>query len=486
MSSGNVDALLDLDANDQIGALHRGMVSPTELTAAAIARAEAINPKLNAIIHPRFDKAANEAAALSAGPITTPLHGVPIVVKDLEAAIAGEPHHMGSRALKNAGYIAPTDSNIARRLRRAGAVVIGRTNTPEFGSTITTEPLAYGAAHNPWNLEHSTGGSSGGSAASVAARIVAVGHANDGGGSIRIPASECGLVGLKPSRGRISKGPDAGESWMGATIDGVVTRSVRDTALMLDILSGYETGDPYTAPPFARPLMEELGRPVGFLRIGILDHPLMDGGVDDPETRESMARTRALLESLGHIVEEAHPVAMGDPDFPDTFTGIVAVATDAGLADVERIIGRPVGEDDIEMDNLFMREIGKSISGSQYVSMVNWMHAWSRRMLDWWTPVDGSQGYDLLVTPTLAGPPPKLGWLTGPEAGLRLRSILQYTAQFNVTGQPAISLPLHWSADGLPIGVQFVAAANREDVLVRIASQLEAAAPWRDKVPPIA
>lgn len=486
MSSENVDALLDLDANDQIGALHRGMVSPAELTAAAIARAEAINPKLNAIIHPRFDKAANEAAALSAGPVTTPLHGVPVVVKDLEAAIAGEPHHMGSRALKNAGYIAPTDSNIARRLRRAGAVVIGRTNTPEFGSTITTEPLAYGAAHNPWNLEHSTGGSSGGSAASVAARIVAIGHANDGGGSIRIPASECGLVGLKPSRGRISKGPDTGESWMGATIDGVVTRSVRDTALMLDILAGYETGDPYTAPPFSRPLMEELGRPVGFLRIGILDRPLMDGGVDHPETRESMKRTRALLESLGHIVEEAHPVAMGDPDFPDTFTGIVAVATDAGLADVERIIGRPVGEDDIEMDNLFMREIGKSISGSQYVSMVNWMHAWSRRMLDWWMPADGSQGYDLLVTPTLAGPPPKLGWLTGPEAGLRLRSILQYTAQFNVTGQPAISLPLHWSVDGLPMGVQFVAAANREDVLVRIASQLEAAAPWRDKMPPIA
>lgn len=486
MNERNVDSLLDLDANDQIGALHRGMVSPAELTAAAIARAEAINPKLNAIIHPRFDKALAEADALSKGPVTTPLHGVPIVVKDLEAAIAGEPHHMGSRALKNAGFTAPVDSNIARRLRRAGAIVIGRTNTPEFGSTITTEPLAYGAAHNPWNLEHSTGGSSGGSAASVASRIVAVGHANDGGGSIRIPASECGLVGLKPSRGRISKGPEAGESWMGATIDGVVTRSVRDTALMLDILSGYESGDPYTAPPFVRPLSEEVGRPVGFLRIGVLDHPLMDGGVDHPETRESIARTRALLESLGHIVEDAHPAAMGDPDFADTFTGIVAVATDVGLTQIEQLLGRPMGEDDIEADNLFMREIGKSIGATQYVTMVNWMHAWSRRMLDWWTPVDGSQGYDLLVCPTLAGPPPKLGWLTGPEAGIRLRSILQYTAQFNVTGQPAISLPLHWSTSGLPMGVQFVGAANREDVLVRIASQLEAATPWRDKVPPIA
>ena len=486
MNERNVDSLLDLDANDQIGALHRGMVSPSELTAAAIARAEAVNPKINAIIHPRFEKAVAEADALSRGPITTPLHGVPVVVKDLEAAIAGEPHHMGSRALKNAGFVAPVDSNIAKRLRRAGAIVIGRTNTPEFGSTITTEPLAYGPAHNPWNLNHSTGGSSGGSAASVASRIVAIGHANDGGGSIRIPASECGLVGLKPSRGRISKGPETGESWMGATIDGVVTRSVRDTALMLDILSGYETGDPYTAPPFSRPLLEEVGRPVGFLRIGILDHPLMDGGVDHPETRESIARTRALLESLGHIVEEAHPAAMGDPDFADTFTGIVAVATDVGLTQIEQLLGRTVGEDDIEGDNLFMREIGKSISATQYITMVNWMHAWSRRMLDWWTPADGSQGYDLLVCPTLAGPPPELGWLTGPEAGLRLRMILQYTAQFNVTGQPAVSLPLHWSASGLPMGVQFVAAANREDLLVRVAAQVEAAAPWRDRMPPLA
>jgi amidase len=199
-----------------------------------------------------------------------------------------------------------------------------------------------------------------------------------------------------------------------------------------------------------------------------------------------MVRTRALLESLGHIVEDAHPAAMGDPDFADTFTGIVAVATDVGLVQIEQLLGRPMGEDDIEGDNLFMREIGRSISATQYINMVNWMHAWSRRMLDWWTPTDGSQGYDLLVTPTLAGPPPELGWLTGPEAGIRLRSILQYTAQFNVTGQPAISLPLHWSSTGLPMGVQFVAAANREDVLVRIASQLEAAAPWRDKVPPIA
>jgi amidase len=485
MNAPNADALLDLDAHDQVGALHRKMVSPAELTAAAIARAEKINPTINAIIHPRYERATQEAAVLSQGPITTPLHGVPVVVKDLEAPIAGEPHHMGSRVLKNVGFSSPHDSFIVRRLKQAGAVIIGRTNTPEFGSTVTTEPLAYGASRNPWNLEHSTGGSSGGSAAAVAARIVAVGHGNDGGGSIRVPASECGLVGLKPSRGRISKGPDIGESWMGATIDGVMTRSVRDTALMLDILSGYETGDPYTAVPFARPLMEELGKPVGFLRIGVLDHPLMQGGVDHPETRESIAKTRKLLESLGHIVEDAYPAAMGEEDFADTFTGIVAVATDAGLTTIEQLLGRSVTEDDIEADNLFMREIGRSITAANYVNMVNWMHAWSRRMLEWWHPVDGSRGFDILVTPTLAGPPPKLGWLSGPEGGLNLRAILQYTPQFNVTGQPAVSLPLHWSNDGLPMGVQFVASANREDLLIRLASQLEVARSWSDKVAPI-
>ena len=486
MNAPNADSLLDLDVHEQVGALHRRLVSPAELTAAAIARAEAINPKINAIIHPRYERATQEAAALSQGPITTPLHGVPVVVKDLEAAIADEPHHMGSRVLKNIGFSSPHDSFIVRRLKQAGAVIIGRTNTPEFGSTVTTEPVAYGPSRNPWNLEHSTGGSSGGSAAAVAARIVAVGHGNDGGGSIRVPASECGLVGLKPSRGRVSKGPDIGESWMGATIDGVMTRSVRDTALMLDLLSGYEPGDPYTAVPFARPLTEEVGKPVGFLRIGVLDHPLMLGGVDHDETRESIARTKKLLESLGHIVEDAYPAAMNEEEFADTFTGIVAVATDAGLTVIEQLLGRPMTEDDIEPDNLFMREIGKSITAANYVNMVNWMHAWSRRMLSWWYPADGSRGFDILVTPTLAGPPPKLGWLTGPEGGINLRSILQYTPQFNITGQPAISLPLHWSADGLPMGVQFVAGANREDLLVRLASQLEAARSWSDKVAPIA
>jgi amidase len=177
---------------------------------------------------------------------------------------------------------------------------------------------------------------------------------------------------------------------------------------------------------------------------------------------------------------------MNEEEFADTFTGIVAVATDAGLTLIEQLLGRPMTEDDIEPDNLFMREIGKSISAANYVNMVNWMHAWSRRMLSWWYPADGSRGFDILVTPTLAGPPPKLGWLTGPEGGINLRAILQYTPQFNITGQPAISLPLHWSADGLPMGVQFVAGANREDLLVRLASQLEVARSWSDKVAPIA
>ena len=221
------------------------------------------------------------------------------------------------RAYKAVDHRATVDAFLYRRLRRAGFVAIGRTNTPEWGSTITTEPLAYGPTRNPWNTDHSTGGSSGGSAAAVAARIVAAGHASDGGGSIRIPASECGLVGLKPSRGRVSKGPDVGESWMGSTTDGAVTRTVRDAALMLDVMAGYEPGDPYTAPPFVRPLVDEVGADPGPLRIGVLDHPLL-GAPGHPECAAAANAAGALLATLGHRVEAAWPEAIGDPSFAES------------------------------------------------------------------------------------------------------------------------------------------------------------------------
>lgn len=476
------ESLTALDATAQAQLVASGEVSAAEIVDAAIAQAEKVNGKVNAIIHPRFEKARAEAASkLPAGPFT----GVPLVLKDLGAPLAGEPHHMGTRFLKNENFIAPENSYLTDRFLRAGFVVIGRTNTPEFGNTITTEPLSYGPSRNPWNLDHSTGGSSGGSAASVASHIVSVGHANDGGGSIRIPASECGLVGLKPSRGRVSKGPVIGESWMGSTIDGCVTRTVRDTAAVLDVICGYEPGDPYTAPPFARPLVQELGVNPGKLRIGVLNHPLFEYQLDHAESRESIKRTADVLASLGHEVVEAWPAALEHPDYSGKFTAIVAAATHSDLTALENMIGRPVRDDEFEPDNVRMREAGKSITAETYLANMQWLHAWCRSVVQWWEPMDGSRGFDILLSPTLAGPPPRIGHLAGEEGGRHLIEILAFTAQFNLTGQPAVSLPLHWSIDGLPMGVQFVGAPFREDVLVRLASQLEEAMPWRDRVAPL-
>jgi amidase len=475
----NTDDLSTLDATAQADLVRTGKASPGELVDAAIARIEKVNPEINAVIHERFDRARAEAAgSLPDGPF----RGVPMLVKDLGLMMAGDPYHLGSRFLKSAGYRADHDTALATRFLGAGVVVVGRTNTPEFGSTVTTEPLAYGACRNPWNTGHSTGGSSGGSAAAVAAGLVPVAHANDGGGSIRVPASECALVGLKPTRGRVTQAPDLGEGWMGATIDGVVTRSVRDTAGMLDCIAGYEPGDPYTAPAPARPFADEVGADPGALHVGLLDHPLTPGISGHPECAAAVAATGALLESLGHHVEAGHPEALAEEEFVRHFITIVATSTAHDLAYWEKVVGRPATEADVERDNLAFRAIGESISGPVYVDAVNWLHAWARRAQAWWY----RDGFDLLVTPTLAVPPPELGYLSDPEVGgQRVIEVLQYTAQFNITGQPAVSLPLHWTPDGLPIGVQFVAPYGREDLLIRVAAQLEAARPWADRRPPV-
>jgi amidase len=477
----HLDDVLDLDATGQAHLVRTGQVSPSELVAAAIDAAQHRNPAINAIIHPRYDAALVEAATTSVEH-GGPFPGVPMVVKDLGCNIGGEPAHGGTRALQRIEYTAPHDSSLYRRFRRAGFVTIGRTNTPEWGSTITTEPIAYGASRNPWNTNHSTGGSSGGSAAAVAAGIVSVGHANDGGGSIRIPASECGLVGLKPSRGRVSGAPDVGEGWAGASIEGAVNRSVRDAAAVLDAIAGYEPGDPYTAPPFQRPLRDEVGVPPGRLRIGVLSGAEMNGMVH-PECITAVDRAAALLEAAGHHLEASAPEAMFDPDYADRFVAVLAACTAYDVRQLERILGRAVTEDDLEDDNLRYAAVGRTVSAVDYLQCLAEQHAWCRRMLSWWHPADGSHGFDLLLSPVLAAPPPPIGWLSGPEGGQRVGQLLLFTAQFNVTGQPAISLPLHTTADGLPVGVQLVAANGREDVLVRVAAQLEAAAPWTALAP---
>ena len=465
-----------LDATAQADLVRRGEVSPKELVEAAIARIDALNPRLDAVLRTRFDEARAEAA----NPPDGPFRGVPILLKDLGATVAGEATAFGIGPM--AGAVMPVTSFLAEQFRAAGFVVLGRTNVPEFGTTVTTEPKSFPPARNPWNPEHSTGGSSGGSAAAVASGMVPVAHANDGGGSIRIPASECGLVGLKPTRGRVSQGPLVGEGWAGGTIDGSVARSVRDAAAVLDAISAPMPGEPYYAPPLPRPLREEVGREPGRLRIGFVDRPGAEGYLDDPACREAVAGAVRLLESLGHDVDPGGPSAMFDQEFARVFNAIIAADTEATFRAFELLLGRPIADEEIEPRNAAYRQAGRALSAVDYLGARSWIGMWTRRVADWWTD------HDVLVTPTLGGRPPKLGWFTeaGPgEEGRRIASFIPYTAQFNMTGQPAVSLPLHWSADGLPVGVQFVAAYGREDVLVRLAAQLEQAAPWADRRPPV-
>ena len=482
------DDLAHLDAIAQAQLVRDGEATPSELVAAAISRIEALNPTLNAVITDRFDAAVEEARGeLPDGPF----RGVPILLKDLGAAMAGEPIHMGAKFLKDADYRSPVDSHIVTRLRRAGFVVLGRTNTPEFGSTCTTEPEAYGATRNPWNTEHSPGGSSGGSAAAVASRMVPVAHASDGGGSIRIPASECGLFGLKPSRGRISRGPLNGEGWGGASTDGCLSVTVRDTAAVLDLLAGYETGDPYTAPPPARPFIDEVGADPGRLRIGIAtEHPF--GSATHPDCLAAVEATASLLSDLGHeVVAEARPDALADVSMLLDFMTVLNTAARQGLRAGAQMVGRPLVEGDVEFSNWESALAGDAVSGAEYLEALDSLHAYGRRLSSWWAPTEsGGDGFDLLLTPTISGPPPLLGHLVPDPAAPhvatgRVVELIPFTAQFNVSGQPAMSVPLHWAHNGLPIGSQLVAGYGREALLVRVASQLEAARPWADRRPPM-
>ena len=472
-----VDEATWLDATAQADLVRRGEVSPKELVEAAIARIEAVNPKLDAVIRTRFDTARREADGdLPDGPF----RGVPILFKDLGCTVEGEPTAFGLGPLRDLRF--PVTSFLAQQFRAAGFVPLGRTNVPELGTTVTTEPRSFPPARNPWDPHHSTGGSSGGSAAAVASGMVPVAHANDGGGSIRIPASECGLVGLKPTRARVSQGPVTGEAWAGSTIDGALARTVRDAAGVLDVISAPMPGDPYYAPPLPRPLAQEVGADPGRLRIGVLAQPGVAGYLDDPECRAAVANAASLLESLGHHLEPSAPAAMFEQEFLRHFVAIIAADTEATLQAFEMLLGRPIGEDEIEPRNAAHRRAGKQLGAVDYLQSRAWLGMWTRRMAEWWT------SYDLLLTPTVGAPPPEIGWFTaaGPEQEeARIASFMPYTAQFNMTGQPAISLPLHWTPGGLPVGIQLVAAYGREDLLVRVASQLEQAAPWSDRRPPV-
>jgi len=475
------DELARLDAVAQAELVRRGKISPRELIEAAIARVERLNPQLNAVIHPALERARREAAgALPDGPLC----GVPFLMKDIGGPEAGEPHHAGMRLMRDLDYRPGEDGYLTAKLRAAGLVSLGRTNTPELALLPTTEPDAFGPTRNPWNLGHSAGGSSGGAAAAVAAGLVPAAHASDGGGSIRGPASMCGLVGLKPTRGRCSFGPGLGERWSGFSCELAVTRSVRDTAVLLDVCGGAMPGDPYFAPPPFRPFVSEVSTDPGPLRIGfLLGAPR--GMQTHPECLTAVERAARLLESLGHRVEQSHPAALDEADSVLLYVTIVQTNVARALEVAAERIGRPVVADDVEPLTWALAENGRAVSGPKLIETVEKFHAFGRRLASWW-----SGGFDLLLTVTQAAPPPEIGFITSTReepfrAFLRAAPYGVCTLPFNMSGQPAISLPLHQTADGMPLGVQLVAPYAREDLLLRVAAQLERAAPWADRLPPL-
>lgn len=472
-----------MDAVGQAEAVRRGECTPEELLDESLARVEKLDPELNAVIHRLAGKA---AAQLEAGLPDGPFRGVPMVLKDLTLHSAGDPFHEGLRFLRDLGWTEAEDSYAVAKLRAAGFVFVGRTNVPEMGLIPSTEPEAYGPTRNPWDTTRSSGGSSGGTAAAVASGMVALGHGNDGGGSIRVPASECGLFGLKPSRGRVSPGPEYGQVWEGLSCDHVLTHSVRDSASVLDVLAGPMPGDTYVCPPPARPFADATRREPGRLRIGVLSHDPNATAEVQPECAEAVRATAALLGELGHHVEEAWPAGLVDETFVPNFITVYAGFAEWCLEDVARRTGRIVDASGCEPLLWMLAEMSRATTPGKYVLAVQHLNLFTRAVRSWWE-VDG---YDILLTPTIPELPPVLGQFAAtPDNALgpllRSASIVPFTAPFNVTGQPAASVPMHWSAEQLPVGVQLVAGYGHEELLLSLSAQLEQARPWAQRRPPV-
>ena len=471
-----------LSATEQAALVRSKEVSPVELVDEAINRIDKLNGELNAVIIERFDKARAEASGdLPDGPF----RGVPMVLKDLDGASKGDPHHCGMKWLKDMGWTEQEDTYSIANLRATGGVFLGKTNCPELGLVPTTEPEAYGPSRNPWDTTRSTGGSSGGTAAAVASGMVSIGTAGDGGGSIRIPASECGLVGLKPTRSRVSLGPAHGELWSGLVVRGVLTRTVLDTAVALDAMSKPMVGEPYYAPVFERPLAEEVGRDPGKLRIGFTTKAPAGMAETQADPIAAVQDAAQLLESLGHSVEESAPGALYDTDITEFTLNLIGGNLAQELDHWQRRTGQKLDLDQLELGTKVFAEMGAQTLARDFLNAVEHIHLLARKVQRWW-----ADGFDLLLTPTIPEMPPELGGFAATEenplnAMLRSATIVPFVAPFNLTGQPGISLPLHWNEAGLPIGVQLVAAYGREDVLVKIAAQLEEARPWRDKRPTV-
>lgn len=448
----------------------RGDVTPAELLDAALERLDEVNPAINAVTQDHRELARR---FVTDGLPRGPMCGVPFLIKDLYATITGTVTSNGSRFFDD--NVADHDTEMVGRYRRAGLVLFGKTNTPEFGLTVTTEPRAFAAARNPWNVAFSTGGSSGGSAAAVAAGIVPVAHASDGGGSIRIPASCCGLFGLKPTRARNPAGPDRGDGWSGMSTEHVVSRSVRDSAALLDITRGPDIGAPYFAAHPRRPFLDEVGAEPGRLRIGVMD-ATADGVPVHPEVAQALRAAAALAENAGHAVEEVAP-RFADESYGEAFRTIIGGNVAMTMHKHAVRMKKPLAAESFETITWLLATLGQQKSAMEYAMAVQTMQRVGRSVGAFFTD------FDVLMTPTMPDPPVPLGHfrMTTDDPGAegpKLARATMFTSVFNASGNPAASLPLHWTADGLPVGVQIVGRYGDEATLFRLAAQFEAAQPW--------
>ena len=472
-----MDELAFLDATAQADLVRRGEVKAGELVEAAIARIERLNPALNAVVTPMYEL----ARAAATGPIPAgPFGGVPFLLKDLMAEYAGVPLTEGSAFLRDA-YVSTEDSELVARYKRAGLIVLGKTNTAELGILPTAEPRLFGPARNPWDRGRTTGGSSGGAAAAVAAGLVPMAHANDGGGSIRIPAACCALFGLKPTRGRTPLGPHYGDMYGGLAAEHAVTRSVRDSAALLDATAGPAPGDPYWAPPPARPFLNEVGADPGRLRIAFATTSLTGAAVH-PDCVAAVRDAAALCADLGHEVEEASPAVDGRT-LGRGFASVWAAGTAWAIDDWARRTGRTPTAALFEPLTWALQERGRELSAATYLLTVQDLQRLSRTVARFFLD------YDVWLTPTVAEPPLPLGAFDSPPEeptrGLRRSgAFAPFTALCNCTGQPAMSVPLSWNGAGLPIGSHFAGRFGDEATLFRLAAQLEEARPWAERRPP--
>ena len=471
------EELAFLDATELAALIDKKEIEPLDLVELTISRISRINPKINAVVALMFEQARTAAGGeLPSGPF----RGVPFLLKDLMAAYAGVPMTLGSALLRH--FIPNRDSELVSRLKKAGLIIIGKTNTPEFGILPTTEPHLFGPSLNPWDTTRITGGSSGGSAAAVAAGFVSMAHANDGGGSIRIPASCCGLFGLKPTRARNPLGPNFGDVMSGLVCEHALTRSVRDSAALLDATAGPDLGDPYWAPPPARPFLQEVGTDPGKLRLAFSTQAL--GG--EPVHADCLAAVLSavrLCQELGHEVKEAAP-PVNSEIMNRAFLTLWSCGCASTLEGIEATLGRPVKPEEVEPLTWVLYEIGKAQSGAKYLLALQSLQSLARDTARFFLD------YDMWITPTLAQPPLPLGRFeaspSDPLQGLRQSAnFAPFTAICNMTGQPAMSVPLYWNKDGLPIGVQFIAPFGDEAGLFRLAAQLEKARPWAQRRPSV-